>query len=625
MSSKRPKKKASTIRRLIRFVKPFTSLFIGVLVLNTIFSTLTAVSVAIIKPLLELIFQTESSTVAAATTNSGGFFSNLNNFIYGGIQSFVFNPQDVYLTLLNFSVLVISIFILKNVFKFWAAVAQIKFQEGVIKSIRDSVFRNMTSLSVDFFSKNKEGSLISAITNDINIINSSTISAFVKTIREAIQIVLFLVLLLSISPFLTLISFSASAISLILLRIAIKYIRRYATRMQGAMADYTGSMQETVSGIRVVKAYNAEDSAVNRFKNQTKKYLKSAVKHRKITSLTPGFNEVFAIAALCVVLFVGGSQVLITKEMSGADLMTFLFYLFAIMSPITKTFNNITKFQRGFVAAERVFKILDAKPSVKSGKERIDAFEKEIEVRDVSFAYGDYPAIDDASFKIEKSKKIAFVGASGSGKSTMLDLIIRFYDPQKGKILIDGGNIKDLNLRDYRDLFGLVGQETILFNDTIANNIRYGYEKASDKEIMDAAKMSNAYDFTSEFTDGFSTLAGDRGATLSGGERQRVAIARALIRDPQILLFDEATSALDAESEKAVQEAINKSLKDRTAIIVAHRLSTIIDCDEILVFERGKIVERGAHEELISKGGVYKKLYDLQFAESEGRDSSDDL
>ncbi|ROL60984.1 ABC transporter ATP-binding protein [Bacteroidetes/Chlorobi group bacterium ChocPot_Mid] len=613
-------KSKSTLKLLFRitsFVKPFIWMLFGVIILNTIFSIFAAFSIAVVKPVLDLIFNAGSSSTANHVTQNikHGFLQSLNDLINGNLQNILFVPGDVYASLLNLSIFIIFIFILKNIFKYWASIVQTKLEEGIIKYIRDKVFHKMTYLSVEFFDKNKEGTLISAITNDVSTVNTSTISAFANALREIIQIFVFIFLLLSISPYLTFIAFSSSIISLVLLKVATKYIRRYAIRMQNAMADYTTAMQETISGIRVVKAYNAEQNAIDKFFSQTKKFVVSAIKHRKVTTMIPSFNEIFAIIALCVVLFVGGTQVLVTKELSSTDLIAFLFYLFAIMSPIALTFDNVSKFQRGFVAAERVFNIIDQEPSVKSGNKTIQHFEKEIEIRNVSFAYQDIGIIKNANFTIKKSKKVAFVGASGSGKSTMLDLIIRFYDPNQGEILIDGVNINEYTLPSYRSLFGIVSQDTTLFNDSVLNNIKYGLDNVNEETIINAAKIANAYDFILQLPDGFNTYVGDRGVMLSGGERQRIAIARALVRNPEIIVFDEATSSLDSESEKIVQDAINKSLVNKTAIIVAHRLATIINCDEIHVFDNGKIVESGTHKELMDKNGIYRKLHDIQFSE----------
>jgi subfamily B ATP-binding cassette protein MsbA len=387
--------------------------------------------------------------------------------------------------------------------------------------------------------------------------------------------------------------------------------------MQNAMADFTSVLQEAVSGIRVVKGYNAEDRTNKQFEAQTSRYVKSAIKYERIIALIPSINEVFAILALCVVFYVGGAAV-INGEMRGDDLMLFLFSLFAIMAPTVQLINNLGRFQRGIVSAERLFGILDQEPTVQTGEGIITGFNSEISVNNVTFAYDSEVVVKNADFKIEKGKKIAFVGASGSGKSTMLDLLIRFYDPTSGSIIVDGKPIRDLSIESYRSLFGIVAQENILFNDTVANNIRYGQPDATMEEIEEAAKIANAYEFISHLPKGFDTIIGDRGVMLSGGERQRVAIARALIRNPYVLIFDEATSALDAESEKIVQRAMTESLKNRTAVLVAHRLATIIDCDEILVFNKGEIVERGTHKQLLANNGVYKKLYDIQFSSSSG-------
>jgi subfamily B ATP-binding cassette protein MsbA len=329
--------------------------------------------------------------------------------------------------------------------------------------------------------------------------------------------------------------------------------------------------------------------------------------------MVPSINEMFAIISLCFVFYVGGSQVL-NKAMRGDDLMLFLVSLFSIMTPIATIFSNITQFQRGIVAAERLFAIMDQQPTVETGTKIISEFKDKLEFHDVSFAYNEEYVVKNASLIIKKGKKVALVGSSGSGKSTALDLIVRFYDPNTGKISIDNIDTRELQIESYRSMFGIVSQETMLFNDTIANNIRYGYSLATDQEIIEASKVANAYGFISKLPEGFNTYVGDRGVMLSGGERQRIAIARALIRNPYIIIFDEATSALDAESEKIVQEAITYSLRDRTAVIVAHRLATIIDCDEIIVFDGGRIIERGSHRELFELNGIYRKLYDIQFS-----------
>lgn len=610
-------KSPSSVQNLVRiagFVVPFKWLLLLQIVLNTIFSFLNTVSVTLILPILELIFSgRQAQTPHAPSTNPlNNITDSFFDFMYGliGLKD---EGADV---LYKISALIIIVFALKNIFKYLSAVVSTKLEEGIIKSIRDKVFAKLTDLSVDFFSINRQGNLISILTNDVQVINSSTLNSITVFLREIIQVILFLLLLLSISPTLTLIAFSTSIISFFLVRAALKFLRRYASRMQTAMGEYTSTLSETITGIRVIKAYNAEETAKDKFLKETDNYVRSSVKHRKIIELIPTSNEFFAILALCVVLFVGGNEVL-TGQMEPEKLMLFLFALFSIMSPVATIVNSVSKFQHGIVAAERVFNVIDYHPKVMSGSEQISDLQGKIVISNLVFSYDNAPVIDDVSLEITKSRKIAFVGSSGSGKSTMLDLIIRFYDPESGKIEIDGRDIRSLDTKSYRSLFGIVGQENMLFNDTIRNNIKYGLQSATENEIIDAAKKANAYDFIMNTKNGFDTVVGDRGVTLSGGERQRIAIARALIRDPKILIFDEATSALDAESEKIVQSAINKSLTDKTAIIVAHRLATIIDCDMIYVFDKGKIVESGTHSDLIGHSGIYKMLYDLQFTQSE--------
>jgi subfamily B ATP-binding cassette protein MsbA len=380
------------------------------------------------------------------------------------------------------------------------------------------------------------------------------------------------------------------------------------------MADFTATISEIISGIRIVKAFNGESTAIARFKKDTQYYVKSLIKHQKVSNVVPALSELAAIGALCVVLLQGGTLIL-NGTLTPSDLMLFLFAVFSVMAPIMTVTNSITQFQRGIIAADRVFGILDREETVVNGSKDTILFNHSIELKNVSFKYFDKYVLRNINLVIEKGKQVAFVGSSGSGKSTMLDLIIRFYDPNEGDILIDGINLKEYDTKAYRSLFGVVSQENILFNDSVKNNISFGYAQYTDLELEQATKTSNSYNFINKMPNGLETLLGDRGVNISGGERQRIAIARALLRKPQILIFDEATSALDAESEKIVQNAINNSLEDKTAIIVAHRLSTIRNCDKIVVFDDGQIVEMGTHSELIAHNKQYAQLYSLQYNE----------
>lgn len=599
------------LKRIAVFVKPYIGLLGVAILFNVIFSFFTAISITVIKPIIEIITGS-NLTSSAESIPAANQLEALKNLFFQFVRDIILNPNDMYSTIINLCFFILVIFLLKNIFKYISSIASVKLEEGVIKYIRDELFKKITSLSLEFFVKKQSGNVMSVLTNDVTVLNSSTVAVLNGFLRESIQVILLLILLLSVSTELTLIAFSTSIISLVLIRIGMKYLRRYASRMQTAMADYTTVLQESLSGIRIIKGYNAENITNERFSSQTTKYVRSAVKYNKIISLIPSINEIFAILALSIVFFVGGSKV-VSGEMPGDELMLFLASLFAIMSPVTTILHTISQFQRGAVATERVFEILDYPLNIISGSKNIKEFTSEILFDNVSFSYDTVPVLEGIDLKIKKGSKIAIVGQSGSGKSTLLDLLVRFYDPTFGRIFIDGIDIKELIINDYRALFGIVSQETILFNDTIANNISFGLKNVTEEKIIEAAKISNSYDFIMKLPEAFNTKIGDRGIMLSGGERQRIAIARALLREPYILVFDEATSSLDAESEKVVQEAINQSMQSRTAVIVAHRLSTIMDCDTIYVLDKGHIVEKGSHKELIGLNGIYKKLYDIQF------------
>ncbi len=606
MKSKKAKNKLYF--KTIAFIKPFKWMLVYAFVLNLLFSLFNTLSVALIKPVFQILFKSQEITKKPENLN---FLESLKDKFFDSLMYLITSNNEV-TTLIRFGFLLVFVFVLKNLFRYWNAVVMSKFEEGIIKSIRDKVFSKMTSLSLDFFNKSKQGSLVSIIANDVAVVNSTMISSFAVILREGSQVIFFLLFLMSISTELTLIAFSSSIFSLAIVRAAKKFLRRYATRMQKALADYTGTLTEIIAGIRIVKAYNAENIANQKFKSDSEKYVRSAVKHKQIVTIVPAVNEVFAILALTIVLLVGAMKI-DNMELTADDLMLFLFSLFSIMAPLASVINQIVQFPRGFVSAERIFDILDKEPTVKDGTVELKEFCDKIEVKNLSFAYGETTVLNDINLEIERGTKVAFVGGSGSGKSTMLDLIIRFYDPQEGSIAIDGIDIREYTVESLRSIFGVVSQENMLFNDTVANNITFGKTSFVTEDIIEASKIANAYNFIEKLDTGFDTQLGDRGANLSGGERQRVAVARALISNPQVLIFDEATSALDAESEKAVQQAIEASLEGRTAIIVAHRLSTIINCDKIYVFQEGRIVESGSHQELLQKNGYYKKLCELQF------------
>jgi len=594
------------------FTKDNRSLLFASFIFNILFSIFTALTISLINLILGILFQVDQKSAVNEAALNIGFLERLKESFFNFFERIIIT-DSMDESIIRLGIIIIVLFIFKNLFKYLGAIVGDLFNQRVIKNIRDSVFTKITSLSMDYFNREKQGSIISKVANDVSVLNNTTVASITGVTRDSIQIIIFLLFLISISLQLTLLAFSTSILSLVFIKISVKYLKRYASRMQNAMADFTTTLQESIGGIRVLKSLNAKEATNQRFMKDTSSFVKSAIKHKKITALVPAVNEIWAILGLCVVLVVGGEQVLVSKTIKADDLMTFLIMLFALMTPITGLLNTYSEMQRGIVSGERVMSILNEEPSIKDGTKNIKAIKDNISFNDVSFAYVDHHVLNNVNIKLEKGKKVAFVGGSGSGKSTALDMITRFYDPNSGSITLDGTDIRDLVIKDYRSLFGIVSQENILFNDSIYNNIIYGMEDVKDEEVIEASKIANAYNFIMNLPEQFDTTIGDRGVTVSGGERQRIAIARALVRNPEILIFDEATSALDAESEKVVQDAIDSSLKNKTAVIVAHRLSTIINCDTIYMFEKGKVVEYGSHSELMALGGYYKNLYELQF------------
>ncbi len=575
------------------------------------FSVLSTVTIIVIQPVLEALFNPESMNSHPLLSNNESISAAIKQWFFTTVLDIVQSDSHS-TTLFHLGLLILFLFIVKNLTKYLGNNVNVRLGEGISKSIRDQLFRKMMSLSMDYFNRSKVGDNISFITNSVATMNGAVSPLFLTVFRQPIEIALFLAVLFSYSPFLTLIAFSTSIGSLLIIKLSTKAIKMYASRMLFSMHALTSLIQEMISGIRLVKTTASEDKATTQFEQETQRYVKASVKNQKLVDLVPVLNEILAISALCAVLYVGGNQVY-DKELKPQELMTFLFALFSIMSPIAQLTNTPAVIQKGIVAAETVFDIIDQQPTVKNGNTSIHTFTSSISVDNLHFSYdGNHEVLHDINLRIDKGKTIALVGQSGSGKSTMSDLIVRLYDPNKGSICIDGINIKEFSIEEYRQLFGIVSQDSFLFNDTIAENICFGKNIISEDEMIHAAKMANAHDFIISLPMGYQTKIGDRGVLLSGGQKQRLAIARALVRKPQILIFDEATSALDAESEHLVQEAIHNLLHGRTALIIAHRLSTIIDADCIYVFDNGSIAESGTHKELIEKGGIYFRLCSLQ-------------
>ena len=594
---------------MLPFVRPAWKLVVLSTIANLLFSVSNALILAVVEPIFRTLFGGAPPAAAAKPLPAvGGLKAAFENLMTSLIQG-----ADQSSALRNISFVLLLLFVVRGITKYVGSVLTTRLEEGIMKRIRDTLFHHLTTQSLDFFGKRKAGEIISLLTNDIGILNHATINSITTLWREASTVVIYVGLLFVISAKLTVISVAVAGLGLFLMRTVTRLLRSYGSRLQAAQADYTSTLQETVLGIRVVKAMNIESFIVRRFIDQTASYLQRAIRNTRVMGLIPVVNDTFGILALVTVFYIG-SQDSAAGVITASNLMTFLFLLFGLMQPISVIANTIAGMQRGIAAGANVAQALDTMPTIQSGSSDLNSGESVLSVSNVSFAYADNVVLKDVSFTVNTGEKIAFVGASGSGKSTMLDLLLRFYDPQSGAIKIYQQDVRSVDLDKYRRLFGVVSQEALLFHDTVANNISLGEDAADRDQIINVCRIAHADGFIQQLPDGYDTVIGDRGMRISGGQRQRLAIARALFREPQILLFDEATSALDTESERQVQTAIDRALEGRTAIIVAHRLSTIINADRILVFDQGRIVEQGTHAELLARSGVYARLYEIQYA-----------
>ena len=512
---------------------------------------------------------------------------------------------------------ILFVFFIKNIFLYLKNILLYMVQLNIVKDIRDKLYIHIQGLSLGYFHKEKTGSITSTIINDVEQLQSSLSIAFQKLFVEPINILIFATLLFIISWKLALIAIIIVPLAGIAIIAIGKSIRRKSRRTQKKISHIMQILGETLSSIRIVKAFVNEKEEIKKFSKETANYLNLHLKRARLDLIAAPITESFGVVIGVILLWYGGTEVIMQKGLIPEDFIRFILILFSILGPIKQMSNVNIKIQAGAASAERIFRLLDTEPQIVEIKNpiKLDKFKTSLEFKDVHFEYqeGSELVLDSISFKINKGEVVALVGPSGSGKSTIADLIPRFYDATSGEIAIDGNNIKNISLSSLRNNMGMVTQEVILFNDSIRNNISYAQGDKSDDLVKEAARAANALDFIENTPNGFETVVGERGVKLSGGQKQRIAIARALLKNPSILILDEATSALDTESEKKVQTAIESLMKDRTALVIAHRLSTVQKADKIIVIENGKVAETGSHETLFEKNGIYRRLYDLQF------------
>lgn len=587
---------------------------IGLYVVFNLLSVLfSLVSLALLAPFLQMLFE-KGQQAALAKPEFKLTANALQAYIKYGMNDLIQQHSKVYALAAICILMVVSIFF-KNVFVYLSYRVLAPMRNYVMTKLRSDLYAKILELPIGFFTEQRKGDIISRMSNDANEIEWSVMSTLEGLIRDPLQILIILAIMVAMSPALSLFLLVLLPLTGFIIGRVSRSLKKQSTSSQEQLGTLMSILDETLGGLRVIKAFNAEKILRNKFfdTNDTLNHIRNKMNFRR--DLASPMSEFLGVLVLSCILWFGGLLVLRGEAgLSPENFITYILFFTQIINPAKSLSTSFYNAQRGSAAIERIEEILKAPITVvdKPDAKTIAQFNYSIEFRNVSFNYDDISILKNINLTIEKGKTIALVGSSGAGKSTLADLVPRFHDVSEGELLIDGVNIKEYSLNSVRNLMGIVTQEPILFNDTIANNIALGIDNSSPEAIMHAAKVANAYNFIELKEAGFDTNIGDRGSKLSGGERQRVTIARAVLKNPPILILDEATSALDTESERLVQDAINNMMQNRTSIVIAHRLSTIRHADEIIVLQKGEIAERGNHDELLAKNGIYRRLVDMQ-------------
>lgn len=602
------------IKKLFRFILPYKRYGILNIIANVFYALFSTLAMISLMPMINVLFG-EGERVTQKPIYKG--ISDLKDYLENSINYIItttseqFGPQR---SLLYMIVLIISLFLLKNLFNYMGLYFITFLRNGVLKDLRNEIYDKVTLLPISYYSEKKKGDIIARISGDVNEVKGSLLAVLELVVKEPLTILFAIIAMFAISVKLTIFVFLFIPISGFIISRIGKSLKKKSNRVQTEQGIFLSTLEETLSGLKVIKGFNAEKRFNDTFQKSTNRFYNFSNTLMNRQNLASPMSEVLGIITIAVLLWYGGSMVLVEKSLSGGAFIGYIGLAWQILTPAKAISKASYKVKAGNAAADRILEILETESPLKDRENAMTKtdFSSEIAINNISFKYEDDLVLKHFSMKVPKGKSVALVGQSGSGKSTIANLVTRFYDVNQGDISIDGTDIRDLKKHSLRHLMGLVTQDSILFNESIKNNLLIGKADATDEEIIDALKVANAWEFVKDLPNGIDTNIGDSGGKLSGGQQQRLSIARAVLKNPPIMILDEATSALDTESERLVQDALEKMMKNRTSIVIAHRLSTIQNADEIIVMHKGEIAEQGTHSELIGKNGIYKKLVAMQ-------------
>ncbi|MDK7375912.1 ABC transporter transmembrane domain-containing protein [Weeksella virosa] len=607
----------SLVKRALGYIKPYRKTFIIAIFFSIVYAVFNVIAMAFIMPVLGILFGETNQAVLQPPVFSGNI-SDLQAYIsqYFAYYSTYFAEEKgpVFVLMLSCVAFIVSFF-LRNVFSYFAEYFLIDLRSGVTRDFRIQLHDKILALPVSYFTEKRKGDILNRISNDVNEVEGNILNSLVEILRAPVTIIISLIALFTVSFELTIFALLVFPIMGTLISLVGKSLKRAARNAQNELSNILTYVDETVSSLRIIKIFNAEDQIKNRFNTSINRYRRYLQKVMRKRALASPMSEFLGAVTIGLIVFFGGKLSIEGNGLSGSEFIFYISIFYTMLDPIKRFSKSLSDIQKGEVSAKRIFEVLDADVNIRDLPTSIhkESFNHTIEFRNVTFGYeAGRPIIKNFNLTIEKGQSVAIVGQSGSGKSTIASLLTRFWDTNEGEILMDGENIKNIKLYDYRALFGLVTQDSILFNDSVANNITLGSNNVNEQQLRNAAQVANALEFIEKLPEKFDEIVGEGGGKLSGGQKQRLSIARAVYKNPPIMILDEATSALDTKSEKLVQNALENMMTNRTSLIIAHRLSTIQSADKIVVMDAGKIIEVGTHDSLLAQKGVYANLVAMQ-------------